>query len=147
MSTAQISHISRTWRAARAYAERLHFAVFPLAPRSKVPLVAGGHGCKDATTDVAQIDAWWRAHPEANVGIATGKPSGVWMLDVDPRNGGDAALDAFQEQHGALPTTVEALTGGGGRHLVFRYTPALDAVRWLPLAPGADCKGTGGHVI
>jgi len=33
----------------------LGFRVFPVAERGKEPQIAGGHGCKDATTDEAVI--------------------------------------------------------------------------------------------
>jgi hypothetical protein len=41
------------------------------------------HGVTEATTDKAQIRAWWQQHPEANIGIATGAQSGLIVLDVD----------------------------------------------------------------
>ena len=53
--------------------------MFPCKPRDKVP--ATDHGCKDATTDRAQIAAWWDGTYLYNVGIATG--GGVVVLDVD----------------------------------------------------------------
>jgi hypothetical protein len=52
---------------------RAGWPVFPLAARSKVPLIPkdkGGNGFHDATTDEAQIVAWWSQYPEANIGIA-----------------------------------------------------------------------------
>ena len=52
--------------------------VFPLAPRSKFPLIAaadGGHGLHDATTDAARVQAWWMAHPTANIGLRAGVAS------------------------------------------------------------------------
>ncbi len=39
------------------------------------------HGFKDATTDTAQITAWWSRWPKANIGIATG--DGIAVVDVD----------------------------------------------------------------
>jgi hypothetical protein len=59
------------------------FAVFPLMPRSKKPL--GGRGFLDATTNALQIENWWQTTPQANIGIATGRASGVFVLD---KNGG-----------------------------------------------------------
>ena len=38
------------------------------------------HGLKDATTDPAEIGRYWVMWPEANVGIATGKGSGLSIL-------------------------------------------------------------------
>lgn len=55
--------------AALRYAER-GLPVFPCKPGKKVPLTA--HGFKDATTDPAVIKTWWKKHPKANIGVATG---------------------------------------------------------------------------
>jgi hypothetical protein len=40
--------------------------------------------------------------------------SGLVVLDVDPRHGGDESIRNLK-----LPPTVEALTGGGGWHEYF----------------------------
>ena len=79
------------------------------------------HGVKDATIKRNRIRNWWKASPDANIGIATGSKSGIIVLDIDPRNGGDKNLKRLKKKLGPLPDTVTALTGGGGRHLLFRY--------------------------
>src|SRR5262245_50703619 len=79
------------------------------------------NGLKDATTLERPIRAWWEQSPDANVGIVTGWKSGLLVLDVDPRHGGDESLLELERQHGSLPHTIEVLTGGGGRHLYFKY--------------------------
>jgi hypothetical protein len=76
------------------------------------------HGVKDATTDRKQIKAWWEKWPKANVGIATGAPSGIFVLDVDGA-AGKASLKELEAEHGRLPRTVTVKTGNG-RHLYFR---------------------------
>jgi len=55
------------------------------------------HGLKDATTDEGVIGRWWDKWPEANVGIVTGAVSGLVVLDVDPRHGGDESLRVLGE--------------------------------------------------
>ena len=60
--------------------------VFPLG-QDKKPHTK--HGFKDATKDAAQIAAWSAQWPDALVGIPTGKASGVFVLDVDVKNGKD----------------------------------------------------------
>jgi hypothetical protein len=103
-------------------------------------------GLKEATLDATQIRAWWRQWPSANIGIATGK--GLVVADIDPRHGGDESWDALREELGPLPDTVEAQTGGSGRH-VYLKEPEGTTVRnsASTLAPGVDIRGEGGYVV
>ena len=102
-------------------------------------------GFKDATCDEAAIRDWWTECPNANIGIATGETSSVVALDVDPRHGGDVTLAELEAEHGRLPHTVEALTGGGGRHLLFQHPGGK--IKSREVAPGLDCKGDGGYLV
>lgn len=107
------------------------------------------HGLKDATTDAAMIRDWWILRPNANVGIATGRSSGIVVLDVDPLKGGDESLEELQGRYGLVPNTVEVITGGGGRHVYFKH-PGDGVVRsamGLAGLPGLDVKGDGGYVV
>ena len=110
--------------------------------RGKHPRTA--HGVTDATTDEATIREWWARDPSANVGIATGARSGIAVLDIDPRNGGNEALEELERQHGRLPDTARVETSGGGYHLYFSTEgPVPNRV----LASGVDFKGDGGYVV
>ncbi len=71
------------------------------------------NGFKGATTDGSQIIHWWNQHPDANIGICTGK--GLLVVDVDGDEGEDS-LSELQEKQGKLPDTCESLTGRG-RHI------------------------------
>ncbi len=101
-------------------------------------------GFKDATTDPAVIQRWFRQWPAAGIGIATGL-SGIVVLDIDPRNQGDKTLAQLLAEHGALPHTPRILTGGGGEHFYFRK-PAGDFDSFV-LAQGIDVKSDGGYVV
>lgn len=57
-------------------------------------------GLKEATTDIQQILKWFRQHPDANVGGITGEASGVLVVDVDPKSGGDITLTDLIEAYG-----------------------------------------------
>src|SRR5262245_28545135 len=57
------------------------------------------HGVKDATSDEATIRQWWSQWPKANIGIATGAISGLVVLDIDPRHGGDESLQQLIQAH------------------------------------------------
>ena len=91
------------------------------------------------------IEFWWDRWPEANVGVVTGWVSALVVVDVDPRNGGDATLAALEAEEGALPATVTSLTGGGGRHLYFAHPTHLVPSR--PLGGGVDLKADGGVIV
>jgi hypothetical protein len=121
------------------------WAVFPVRPRGKEPLVA--RGFKAATTDPETITAWWQKSPEANIGLAPSE--GIFVLDVDPRHGGDESLGRLEAAHGPLPKTLTVVTGGGGQH---RYFAAENPVRQDGvgnlLGPGLDTRVAGrGYVV
>lgn len=124
------------------------WAVFPLGVKSKEPMIRkadGGRGFLDATTDKRMVHVWGARYHEANVGIATGQASGVDFLDVDPKNGGDATLSDLVAEHGALPPTLTADTGGGGVHLVFRHVPGI--VRTIGFRHGLDYLADNGYAV
>src|SRR5262249_12459163 len=61
---------------------------------------------------------------------------------------GEATLRHLEAEHGALPSTVEAITGKG-RHLYFRW-PAGQIIRNKQVnldMPGIDVRGNGGYVL
>jgi hypothetical protein len=54
------------------------------------------HGLKEASRNPDRIWIWWRRWPEANVGIRTGRESGLVVLDVDVRHDGEASLETLE---------------------------------------------------
>jgi hypothetical protein len=91
---------SNLGRSALWYA-RHGWRVFPVVPRKKLPLIKGWPQL--ATTDLEQVARWWRQEPEANIGLACGPDSGLYVIDVD-RHGevdGEAALATLEHELGA----------------------------------------------
>jgi putative DNA primase/helicase len=76
-------------------------------------------GVKGASTKTRQVRKWWRDHPTANIGIATGQKSNILVLDVDPRNGGNETLKLTIQTLGEFARSIVSNTGGGGTHYVF----------------------------
>jgi hypothetical protein len=124
----------------------LTWLVFPLAPGAKVPM-KGTDGFKSATADRAQISAWSRAHPDANIAAATGAKSGIIVIDLDPRSGSDATLRKLAEAGKRLTNTVTAVTPRGGNHLYYAYDPRVRVSRANALGPGIDIKTDGGYIV
>lgn len=130
-------------RQALAYL-KLGWSVVPIRPRAKLPLIAWeAYQHQHATQD--QIIEWFRRWPDANVGIVTGTISRLAVIDIDPRHGGADSLAALEQANGAVPRTVEAETGGGGRHLYFLAATTLHSR--VGLAPGIDLRAEGGLVV
>jgi len=108
------------------------------------------HGLHQATTDADTIRRWWSQWPDANIGVRTGAApagAGVVVIDIDPAHGGDESLTALQLQHGQLPLTLQAATGGGGRHLWFAH-PGMPVPNSAGrVGAGIDVRSDGGYVL
>lgn len=126
----------------------LGWAVLPLRARGKEPLTR--HGLKDASTDPDQIRKWWDRWPDANVGVACGSASGgLVAIDLDEHEerglSGLDTLHDWEREHGQLPDTATAITGGGGVHLLYR---ADAEVRGSANAvTGVDVRGDGSYIV
>jgi hypothetical protein len=122
-----------------ALAER-GLAIFPCRVRDKRP--ATENGCKGATRDLDQIRDWWKVDPNFNIGIATGAPSGVFVVDIDSDNGERALVKL-----GVLSDTVESTTARG-RHVYFRMPTTIAIGNSAgKIAGHVDVRGTGGYVL
>jgi Bifunctional DNA primase/polymerase, N-terminal/Protein of unknown function (DUF3987)/Primase C terminal 1 (PriCT-1) len=98
-----------------------------------------------ASTNPDEIGGWFRGWPRANVGIATGR--GLLVIDCDGE-AGIAALNALEQELGALPPTRTVRTGGGGAHLYFWLPPDVvlgNSVK--KLGDKVDIRAEGGQVV
>jgi len=106
-----------------------------------------------ASDDPIEISRWWERDPEANIGVFC-RPSGFFVIDIDPRSGGHNSFEEFEKLvEGALPRTVEATTGEytlagktmRGRHIFYRCDPSEDLIGNLKAAgiKGIDIKHNG----
>lgn len=127
--------------AALTYAD-LGLAVIPLD--GKVPVFKNWPDV--ASKDRSTIERWWKQNPKANIGIATGQKSDVFVIDIDPRHGGKDSWDELVIQHKGIPDTWQDMTGGGGTHVFFRY-PSFPVKTCAGVFPGIDIRGDGGQVV
>jgi len=96
-------------------------------------------GCRDATTDAAQMERWKRLWPEANWGAATG---GYTVLDADSP-GAHAAFAEAEEPAGLIVTS-----GGGGGHHWFSQECGRPSAKMLGAALDYDVRtGSGAYVL
>lgn len=130
----------------------LGWRVFPLMPGRGTPAIKNWP--QRATTDRNTVEEWWSwSFIGAGVGIATGQASGIWVLDIDVKNGVDG-YDTWANliiEHGPIPNTFTAMSRSGGGHIYFRW-PEHDVVRnstsqgRRAIGPGLDVRGEGGYV-
>lgn len=158
MRTAALSYAARGW------------AVLPLfsiidgscgcgtpgcATPGKHPHRALAHnGLHNASKFAAHVERWWSQAPDCNIAIRTGQASGLIVIDLDdrPHDGRDGAATwrrlIAEHANGVHPDTVEALTGGGGRHVYFRAPDdVLIATTKDALGAGVEVKAEGGYVV
>lgn len=140
-------------RMARAYAER-GIRVLPLHTPAAKGCSCGRncgnagkhprtqHGFKEAGTDAATIERWWRMWPDANVGIATGAESGVVVLDVDDM----IAVRYLEAIHGPLQETATVATSRG-KHFYFAHPGGHIRTTIGEIRAKVDTRADGGYVV
>jgi Bifunctional DNA primase/polymerase, N-terminal len=107
----------------------------------KTPATPGGY--KKATTDRKAVAELWRRYPAPLIGVPTGENSGLDVLDIDPRHGGDRW---FSQHKARLPITRVHQTRSGGFHLFFRHESGVRCSTGR-IAAGVDVRAEGGYVI
>lgn len=88
-----------------------------------------------------QIKEWWKKWPDANIGLVTGKISGIMVVDIDSQEGHDA-LNEF------IPDTLRtpiSKTQSGGWHYIFKYQKGL--VNRARVINGCDIRTDGGYIV
>lgn len=140
-------HLRTSWELALSVAKYTAngWRVFPVAPGQKTPAVSGWQTF-DAG-DPTNIDTWWGVN-FYNVGVQTGRASGIIVLDIDPRHDGDESLRELENRFGKLPDTVRVLTANGGVHYYFSCPTGevRNGARIYGLS-GVDVRGDGGYVV
>jgi hypothetical protein len=117
------------------YLER-GWSLIPIDRNSKLPKIKWAqYQKKQASID--EIKSWG----DCNLGIVCGSISGVVVIDVDPKNGGDVK-ETLSKYH----TNLVAITPSGGAHLYFKH-PGVSVSNKVGVTPGVDIRGDGGYVV
>ena len=104
------------------------------------------------TTDPDEIRRDFRRWPDANLGIVTGKESGIFVLDADTAEGhgvdGIGELKKLIEERG-LPDTLMVESPSGSLHYYFNHPGGDTKIQTSDskIAPGIDIRGDGGMVL
>lgn len=129
------------------------FAVFPLEPAQKGKAGSGkrpitSHGVKDATKRLKELRLLisGRENHGLNLAVATGRKSGLLIIDQDPRNGGDKELKRLCKRLGKLPRAPLVETGGGGTHRYFKLPNELTLSKTI-LGLGIDVLADNAYAV
>ncbi len=99
-------------------------------------------GFQDASTNIQILNIWFQ-NKILNLGMPTG--NGIYILDIDPRNGGLDSFETIQKKYKFSPQTLTVKTGGNGYHCY--YKSYLDLPKVGNLYPGIDFLGRGSYAI
>jgi hypothetical protein len=163
---AELARVTDPRAAAELYVEQLGWQVVPTAGivaghcgcllgaacykhRGKHPLNPGG--TSRPGTDRRTVRYWWNQWPWAGVGAVTGQRSGLFIVDVDVKDGapGPATIDRLKADGVDLTATLAATTGSGGRHYLFALPEGLSLpstqgqIPGIGDTPGVDLRGEG----
>lgn len=135
----------------------VRFTVFPLLPLDNLKCTCPeGAACKSIGAHPAvrwaDLEPGEQLPPVAKGGgrgLATGAKSGVFVLDVDMKNGKDGL--ATLAKLGPLPPTYTVATPSGGKHFYFSHpgwrVKNSGGALGKDLGGGLDIRGDGGYVV
>mgnify|MGYP001582536659 CR=1 FL=1 len=114
------------------------FSVMPVG-KDKKPLLRSWKEYQNRRATEEEINNWWKEFPDANIGIITGKISGITVIDVDTYKGGKAEK---------FPKTFIVRTGNGGIQLYYKYAEGFSiSANAYPDMPFVDIRSDGGFVV
>src|SRR3990167_5749919 len=126
----------RNLQYALAYAKK-GISVIPTDPKTKRPLVEWKE-FQSRIADQAEIEFWWDRWPQSNVGIVTGKVSGIVVVDVDSQ---DVSVTSGLE----LPATPTVKTARGW-HYYYNH-PGKQIQNAAGKRDHVDIRADGGFVV
>lgn len=116
------------------------YSIIPVR-KNKIPLIPKWSEFQTHPADLEQIERWWQENAQANIGIVTGKISGITVVDIDTGGEKVTPLTAF-------PETFTVKTPTGGYHLYYQHEPAIgQTANTFPQFPHVDIRNDGGYVV
>jgi RecA-family ATPase len=130
------------------------YRVIPIKPAEKRPPIAAWQD--HATCNTGTITQWFtQTYPDHGIGIVTGENNygqRFIVLDIDTKddNAGAKTIQHLQTLHPPLPDTIEAITGSGGRHLIYLladHHPMPNNGSGRHLGSGIDIRGHNAQIV
>lgn len=114
------------------------------------------NGAKDGTKDIEQVHAWFApSQPMKNLAVATGKISGITVIDVDGDVGKESIKKISEKVGFDFENTLHWQTGSGGRHYFFQYVEKIKGgangsfakPEFKELFEKIDVRNDGGYIV
>jgi putative DNA primase/helicase len=115
------------------------FAIIPLKPRAKTPLIKWARFQKRKPTE-KEVTQWWTRWPQANIGLVAGTINRIIVFDQD---GPDA--EKMIKEKGGFPPGPQSATAKG-RHYIFRH-PGYSIRNDVNKNLSIDIRSDGGYVV
>lgn len=121
---------------ARHYLAKLGWSIIPILPNGKRAMVPWKQ-YQEELPRLFAIEQWFSNDRTVNVGLATGRLSGVVVVDED------SYKENFQGL--TISSPLYATTPRGGKHLYFKYTDGVS--NSVNADRSVDVRGDGGYVL
>src|SRR5262249_49857913 len=129
--------------AALDYAGR-GFSVIPIRAKDKKPLFTWECYQTERAAE-ATITDWFKARPDANIGIVTGAVSDLVVIDLDSDDANNKLKSLIPADYN-LAAVPRVRTGRGGYHLFFQH-PGVHVATRAGVLPKTDVRADGGYVV
>ncbi len=116
------------------------FSVIPVNKNNKRPFIRWEEFQRRRPTK-EELNQWFLKFPDANIGIVTGKISGIAVVDFDSQ---EAFADAQMNDRVPFTPTVKT---GKGYHLYCTYTNGVRNFQKRAGLAGIDLRAEGGYVV
>ncbi len=123
-----LSYLTRNW------------SIIPIKPSSKLPLISTWKEYQDRLPTKKEVTKWWTENPDAGIALICGEISGVIVVDIDPKNGGEKASITLEGP------TLCAKSGGGGEHIFYKWRKGLTRAK-VGIKPGIDIRSDASYII
>lgn len=107
MKKIALSYLKRGW------------SIIPIKTGSKLPAIPSWTKYQTQLPSEKEVTDWWTRYPNANIALVCGEISGVIVVDIDSGHGTPDTKGLH------LPVTLSSKTGGGGRHLIYKWRKGL----------------------
>jgi len=123
---------------ARKYRDK-GFSVIPIKPKDKAPAIKWAQYQNRLATD-KELELWFGNDSENNIGIITGKTSGIAVIDLDSQE----AIQYAKDNNFCNTPIVKT---GKGLHCYYQFKEGIRNFQKRKGLPNIDLRGEGGYVV